>query len=108
MSKEVCLVYGTVPQAELRVSLSEVLLQQHHAACVHFLPAIEAVFRWEGVVHKRQEYPFLIKTTQRCLQSIMATIVELHPDSCPGVVSVPVSDGYAPFLQWIDDETEKK
>ena len=40
------------------------------------------------------------------VERITERVVEIHSYECPCVVSVPITGGYSPFLEWIDVETD--
>ncbi|MBC6444498.1 MAG: divalent-cation tolerance protein CutA [Alphaproteobacteria bacterium GM202ARS2] len=101
-----CIIYGTVPEQEVARVLADSLIDKSLVACVHRMPPITATFRWQGQVETRTEYPLLIKTSTACCDSALELIAHHHPDSCPGMVVVPISGGIPDFLQWIVETTQ--
>lgn len=98
-------VIVTVPDEPTAVKLSESLLQQRLAACVHTLPAGKSMYRWQGKIESSVEYTMLIKTVSARFVELEATIRRLHPYEVPEIVAVPVAAVAPSYLKWIKDET---
>jgi periplasmic divalent cation tolerance protein len=99
------IVITTVPDEHLAVKISESLLQQRLAACVHALPAGRSRYRWQGNIESSAEITLLIKTTGTLYPELEAEIVRLHPYEVPEIMAVRVDDGLPAYLQWIVNET---
>ena len=100
------IVITTVPDENLAVKISESLLQQRLAACVHALPIGWSRYRWQGRVEVTAEITLLIKSTNRCYPELEAEIRRLHPFEVPEIVALPVDIGLPAYLNWILDETD--
>ncbi len=100
-------VITTVPDENLAVKLTESLLQQRLAACVHRLPAGQSTYWWQGKLESAAEITLLIKTTQLRYAELETAIRRLHSYDIPEIVALPVSDGLPAYLNWIRDETSR-
>ena len=100
-------VITTVPDENLAVKLTESLLQQRLAACVHRLPAGQSTYWWQGKLESAAEITLLIKTTQLRYAELETAIRRLHSYDVPEIVALPVSDGLPAYLNWIRDETSR-
>ena len=100
-------VITTVPDENLAVKLTESLLQQRLAACVHRLPAGQSTYWWQGKLESAAEITLLIKTTQLRYAELETAIRRLHSYDVPEIVALPVSDGLPASLNWIRDETSR-
>ena len=100
-------VITTVPDENLAVKLTESLLQQRLAACVHQLPAGQSTYWWQGKLESTAEITLLIKTTQLRYAELETAIRRLHSYDIPEIVALPVSDGLPAYLNWIRDETSR-
>ena len=49
----------------------------------------------------------LIKTRRTHLPRVESVIVQLHPYDVPEVLTVDVSSGHGPYLDWLRGETAK-
>ncbi|MFZ4124753.1 MAG: divalent-cation tolerance protein CutA [Rickettsiales bacterium] len=99
------LLYVTAPTRDVAASIGRALVEEHYAACVNILGAIDSIYRWEGVLTESQEVALLVKTSSARAEAAIARIKTLHPAQCPAILVLPVNGGYAPFLDWIESET---
>lgn len=101
------IVFTTVPDDETASKIASQLVDQQLAACVHCLPAGRSVFRWQGQIESATEQTLMIKSTANNWGDIKRLIKTLHPYDVPEIISLPISAGHAPYLNWIADETRK-
>ena len=47
----------------------------------------------------------IIKTQRRLLDQLISKIEELHSYEVPEIIAIPIIGGYAPYLDWIREET---
>ena len=64
----VLIVLTNCPDAEVADRIARTLVEQHLAACVNRLAAVDSIYRWQGAVERAVEVPLLIKTTRERLQ----------------------------------------
>lgn len=102
------LVITTCPDTAAAEALAEPLLRQGLAACVSILPGARSLYEWKGELVREQECVLLIKSREACYPELEAAIREQHPYELPEVIAVPISDGLAPYLAWIDSQTGKE
>lgn len=98
-------VYITAPDADVARSMAKCLVEERHCACANILPAMESLYWWGGKVEQSREAALLCKTTESAWQAFEKRVRELHPYDTPCIVALPLERGFAPFLQWIADET---
>jgi periplasmic divalent cation tolerance protein len=106
--EQAILVLTNVPDAELARSLAAALVEQRLAACVNILPAVQSIYRWQGVIEQASEITLLIKSTQARYRELQEAIVRLHPYDVPEVIAIPLSAGLPSYLGWIAAETSKE
>lgn len=99
------IVITTVPDENLAVKVSEALLQQRLAACVHALPAGRSMYRWQGKIEVATETTLLIKTTDARYPELEAALKRLHPYEVPEILALSVTQGLPAYVKWILDET---
>ena len=103
---EALVVITTVPDEILAVKITESLLQQRLAACVHQLPAGRSTYIWNGAIESVSELSLVIKTTKRRYDAVEAAIRSLHSYELPEIIAIPVIGGLPDYLKWIEDETQ--
>ncbi len=101
----VIVVLTSLPDRESALKLAGLLVDQRLAACVNVLSECTSIYRWRGQVEKTSEVPVLIKTAAASYRKLEAAIRANHPYELPEIVSVPVVDGLAPYLDWVAAET---
>lgn len=104
--EQILLAMTNVPDTATAQSIARALVDAKLAACVNILPAVQSVYRWQGVVEEASEVTLLIKTTQRRYPQLQRAIVAAHPYDLPEVIAWPLHDGYPAYLHWVAIETE--
>lgn len=99
------LVYMTVPGLDEARKIASHLVENRLCACVNTLPGMSSVYRWQGQVCHAEEVVMIAKTTQDRLESLIHAVKSLHSYECPCIISWPITSGFSPFLQWIQEET---
>lgn len=99
------IVITTVPDENLAVKITESLLQQQLAACVHALPMGWSRYRWQGRIESSAEIMLVIKTTASRYPELEADIKRLHLYDVPEIVAMPIVFGLPAYLNWIVNET---
>jgi periplasmic divalent cation tolerance protein len=96
-------VFTTCANKEEAQKISRALVEKRLAACVNILPQVESLFWWEGKVDSAQEFLLVIKSRAERFGKICALVKSLHSYEVPEIISLPVSEGHQPYLQWIDE-----
>ncbi len=81
------------------------LVESRLAACVNVAAGVRSVYRWKGAVERAAEWLLLIKSRRAVFPALRAEIEKLHSYETPEIVALPIVDGAARYLAWIDDET---
>lgn len=100
-----CVVFITVPDANLGDRIAKHLVEEKLAACVNQLPGIKSRYRWEGKVETAEEILLIVKTRSGLLPEVTQYVKSVHPYSVPEVIALPITEGYAPYLNWIGANT---
>jgi len=99
------LIYITAPNGDEARRIGTELVRRRLAACANVLGRIDSVFWWEGAVQEEAEAALILKTRQELVPALVDAVKELHSDSCPCIVALPVVGGNPDFLRWIEEET---
>jgi periplasmic divalent cation tolerance protein len=103
---EVLVILTNCPDDATARRIARTLVEQRLAACVNQLAPVESTYRWQSRIEQATEVPLLIKSTRARYAELEAAIRTLHPHSVPEIVALPVAGGFAPYLRWVDDETQ--
>lgn len=101
MNSDLVMGYGTFPNEAVASSICEALVAEGLIACANILPAHQAIYQWQGVLHKEAEVGAWIKTSARRKPAVLQRFKELHPYQTPCLVFLDISDGLPDFLRWV-------
>ena len=99
------LVLTNLPDRAAAERLADALIEKRLAACVNILAPCRSVYRWQGSVQHEEEHPMLIKTTAARYPALEQAIRAGHPYELPEIIAVPIEQGLAAYLDWLDAET---
>lgn len=97
------IVFCTCPDRETALRLAETLVDRELAACANVVPGLTSVYRWQGRRETAEESLLLIKTRADAYPELEEAIRALHPYELPEIIAVPIEQGLAAYLAWIDD-----
>ena len=100
-SSSFVIVLTTFPAGQDPTPLATALVDEHLAACVNVLPAMQSIYRWEGKVERATEHQLVIKTRRERVEALKTRLAALHPYDVPEVLVLPVIDGAGSYLAWI-------
>ena len=100
-------IYMTAGSKAEAKEIGNALVESQLAACVNILDGMQSVYRWEGKVRMDSEVVLIAKTTKALVSQLVEKVKSLHSYDCPCIVSLPISDGYPPFLDWIHSEVKQ-
>ena len=83
--------------------LARSLLEARLAACVNVVPGVRSFYRWQGVVEDASERLLIIKTSRSLFSPVRSAIEKAHSYEIPEIIALPVVDGAANYLRWLDE-----
>jgi periplasmic divalent cation tolerance protein len=89
---------GSEAEAE---RLARLLVDLRLAACVSIAPRIRSIYRWNGAVESSEEWLLLIKSSRSLFEPLRAALEGAHSYQVPEVLALPVVDGAANYLDWL-------
>jgi periplasmic divalent cation tolerance protein len=99
-------IYITVANKEEARKIGRELVSSRLAACVNILDNMNSIYTWDGKLQDDTEVVMIAKTTDDRTPKLIETVKSLHSYDCPCIVSLPVRDGYKPYLDWIAKEVK--
>ena len=103
MKEKYCLVITTSANEENGKKIIDTLLTERLAACVQVMP-IQGYYHWQGKIANDDEKLLLIKTKSSLYTKVEKTIIAHHAYELPEVIQLPISAGFAGYLDWLEKE----
>lgn len=105
-AKDKIVVFVTAANLRQAKAIARNLIQGRLAACVNLLRPVLSVYRWEGNVKEDREVLLIIKTQKNLFAAVRDAVLRLHSYDTPEVIALPVTEGSADYLAWIDASVE--
>jgi periplasmic divalent cation tolerance protein len=103
---EIFLLYSTFPNQKSALMAARMLVEKRLVACANVKDGVTSIYRWEGKMQQEKEVTLIAKTSHGKLTAAMKELKNLHPYEVPCIVALPIAQGHAPFLKWIEEETK--
>lgn len=100
-------VLVTAPDEDVAAKLGRTLVEERLIACANLIPKIRSIYRWEGAIHDEPEVLLVMKSQAALIDALIARVKALHPYQVPEVLSLPVEQGFGPYLDWVLAQTSK-
>ena len=94
-------VLVTCGSEEEALKIANALVEAHLAACVNLVAPIRSIYRWEGKIWDEKEWLLIIKTQKHRFEELDKKVKSLHSYSVPEIISLPITEGAAAYLNWI-------
>ncbi len=88
-------------------TIATALVERHLSACVQMLP-IGSIYTWKGQLEEAREILLLAKIRSEDYADVERAILALHSYETPEIVTVPIEQGFAAYLNWIDEATRRE
>lgn len=99
--------YVTAPDSSVAKTLAHGLINLKLAACINIIPSITSIYMWEGELNEDTEVLMMIKTNTSKIDDISKYIREHHPYKVAEVISVPIENGNAPYMDFLAKALEQ-
>lgn len=101
------LVLTTCSSPEEARHLANTLVEEHLAACVTLIPAVESIYRWQDKIESTAETLLLIKTTIDQIPTLKSRLHALHSYDVPEFLVLDVESASHPYLEWLQSSVRK-
>lgn len=102
------LVLTTVGNDDDAAKVAKGLVERRVAACVNILGPVRSLFYWKGKLEDDRERILLVKTRKDRFTDLEAALGELHPYEVPELIAIPIEEGSAAYLNWVDENVGTK
>jgi len=94
-------IYITTKDKEEAREIGKELVNSQLIACANVIDSILSIYEWEGKVYEEGEAVLICKTSSAKVDAVIDRVKSMHSYTCPCIVSLPISNGYKPFLDWV-------
>lgn len=101
-------VHITASSIQEAEAIARALVEAQLAACANIISGVASIYRWEGKIEQSDEVLLILKTRASLFDKITHKVKDLHSYSCPCIVAMPIEQGYAPYLDWLNDSVPDK
>lgn len=105
--KECIVVLVTAKDQAQARTIAKGLLDKKLIACANIIKGVESMFWWQGKIDRSSEAMLVIKTRKDLFKKVCACVKTLHSYDTPEVIALPVIEGNADYLNWIDLSVKK-
>ena len=107
MAKPVYLVvFITTSSYDEARKIASALVDQRKAACVNIVPKVNSLFRWKGKIEEAEESLMMVKTRAELFTDVVGLVKSIHSYEVPEIIALPIVEGNAEYLSWLEEETE--
>jgi len=99
-------VFVTAPNTEVAAAIAHAVVGEKLAACVNIVPGLRSIYTWQGKPCDDAEVLCIVKTRRALFPALRDRVAALHPYEVPEIIALPISDGSAPYLAWLQHETK--
>jgi periplasmic divalent cation tolerance protein len=101
----VSIIYSTTDTMATAKTIARQLIKEKLVACVHIIPKIDSIYRWQGKIEEENECVLLAKTSERNIQKSIQKIRSMHPYEVPEIIVFPSVGGLKEYLDYVEEET---
>lgn len=95
-------VWTTTAEREDAQRIAQTVVAQRLAGCAQIVGPITSTYWWQGRVETAEEWVCLMKSRMDRYDDLERTILSVHPYDEPEILAVPVVNGSAGYLAWLD------
>ena len=96
-------VLSTCASNEEAGRIARELIAKRLAACVNIVAGVRSVYRWKGEITEESEVLLVIKSSRELFSKLRAELEQLHSYEVPEAIALPLVDGAANYLNWIEE-----
>ncbi len=106
-ARDEIVVLVTVSSEDEAVSIARALVEAKLAACANIINNVRSIYAWQGKIEDDSELLMVIKTRRSIFSDLAEKVKELHSYDVPEIIALPIIDGSAEYLKWLNESTGK-
>ena len=99
-------VFSTASSAVEAEAIAQRLVEERLAACVNVVTGVRSFYRWKGKIENSPEWLLVIKSSRGRFEALRAALEKLHSYEVPEAIALPVVEGAANYLNWMEGELD--
>lgn len=107
-AEEFCLVGVAVRDTEEARRLGRWAVREKWAACANIFSGVQSIYEWKGELHEEPEIWLQLKTRKQHVEALIDALAGQHSYECPGIVVLPWVGAHAPYLTWVQEQTQRE
>tara|TARA_B100001750_G_C15171144_1_gene429326 strand:+ start:173 stop:499 length:327 start_codon:yes stop_codon:yes gene_type:complete len=107
LKKEYIFIYIACHDVVEARKIAGYCVSERMAASANIIPGMESFYWWDGTVNAETESVLILKTVSTRFKEIEEAVRKLHSYECPCICALPVSDGFADYLNWMNEITRR-
>ena len=100
-------IYISCANKEEAKLIARTLVEKKLIACANLFP-MESIYWWKNDIEESLEYVLIAKGMQEDFEALKMLVKDLHSYEIPCIVALPIADGNADYLEWIQTSTKKQ
>ena len=102
MKTQYIIVLVTAKDKKEASKIAQSLLEAKLIACANIIDGVESLFWWQGKIDSSKEALLVLKTKKILFKKLSAKVKSLHSYQTPEIIALPIVDGSAEYLNWIN------
>ncbi len=103
MKTSAIIILVTAKDKKQAAKIAKGLLADKLIACANIVQGVQSIFSWQGRIDQSKEVLVVLKTKVSLFKKVEAKVKSLHSYQVPEIIALPISEGSADYLKWIDD-----
>ncbi|MCM8780808.1 MAG: divalent-cation tolerance protein CutA [Candidatus Omnitrophica bacterium] len=87
--------------------IAQAVVEHKLAPCANIIDNCESIFWWRKKIEKTEETILLLKSKKSNFNNIVRLVKSLHSYEVPEIIALPIVDGNADYLRWIDESVRR-
>ena len=100
------MVFSTAASEAEAEAIARRLVEERLAACVNVVTGVRSFYRWKGKIEDSPEWLLVIKSSRGRFEALRTALEKLHSYEVPEAIALPVVEGAANYLNWMEGELE--
>ncbi len=97
-------VYLTAENEDMAKHIAIALIKDRLVACANVVGGMRSIYEYDGMLQLETEVLVIMKSRADKIESIKATVTDLHSYEVPCLTVLPIVGGLDPYLAWVEHQ----